>query len=314
MTTASAANAAVLPSRPQAQADPTSTPVYGSGAANGSKRGKSLQYVRMRLALDARKLTDFGIGTYITQLVRGLAARPDVELTLVLRAGHEERAASLAPAARLLPVAAAGYSLAEHVRVPAALWGSKVDLVHVPHYVVPMLLRQPVVTTVHDVIQLFYPPARHPHLALLYLRTALRSTLRRSRLVITVSRASRRDLIRLFAADPQRVVVVPNGADDRLAIRPPTEEIEALKRQYQLPRWFWWSAPTGATEPRRGAARLPHRPASAGDAGAARAGRWSGQDTRWPARTLGLDSAVHCLGGCRHDAAGALPHVSSAPA
>ena len=43
-------------------------------------------------------------------------------------------------------------------------------------------------------------------LALVYLRTVLRSTLRRARRVITVSRASRRDLVRLFAADPDRLV------------------------------------------------------------------------------------------------------------
>ena len=269
----------------------------------------------MRLALDARKLTDFGIGTYITQLVRGLAARPDIELTLVLRAGHEERAASLAPAARLLPVAAAGYSLAEHVRVPAALWGSRVDLVHVPHYVVPMLLRQPVVTTVHDVIQLFYPPARHPHLALLYLRTALRSTLRRSRLVITVSRASRRDLIRLFAADPQRVVVVPNGADDRLAIRPPTEEIEALKRQYQLRPPL--VLVVGADKVHKNldvvlrAFHLARR--RLGMPGQLVLVGGPGQDHPLARRAqrLGLDGAVHCLGRVPAATLRALYHMSA---
>jgi len=190
--------------------------------------------VRIRLALDARKLTDFGIGTYVTQLVAGLETRPEVELTLLVPADLEGRARALAPSARLVPVSAAGYSLAEHLQLPLATWREKVDLVHIPHYVLPALMTRPAVVTVHDVIQLFYPPRRRQQLALLYVRWMMRSTLRRARRVITVSRSSRQDLINLFAADRERVVAVPNGVDPGLAERPPAETLEALRARYGL--------------------------------------------------------------------------------
>jgi alpha-1,3-rhamnosyl/mannosyltransferase len=188
----------------------------------------------VRLAIDARKLTDFGIGTYLSALLRGLEGRRGIDLSVVVRPGHERRLRELAPSARPLPVAAAGYSMSEHLQVPAALWRQGVDLVHIPHYVVPALLPRPIVTTVHDVIQLFYPPAERTGLALLYLRLLLRSALLRSKVVITVSRSSRRDLINLFAADPGRLVAVPNGVDPELAIRPSAAEIEDLKEFYGL--------------------------------------------------------------------------------
>lgn len=186
------------------------------------------------MALDARKLTDYGIGTYLRHLVQGLAERQDVELRLLVREDHLERARSLAPDAAITDLAARGYSAAELYQVPVALWRDKVDLVHIPHYVVPPLLPRPVVATVHDVIQLFYPPRQRQQLALLYLRMMMRGALKRARRVITVSRASRADLIHLFGADPRRTVVVPNGVDPGLGERPPRDVMEGLKELYGL--------------------------------------------------------------------------------
>jgi glycosyltransferase involved in cell wall biosynthesis len=190
--------------------------------------------VGIRLTLDARKLTDFGIGTYLSYLMAGLGRRPEVELTAISHPGHEERIYELAPNARVITVSARGYGVSEHFQLPAVLWRERPDLVHVPHYVVPVLRPGPVVVTVHDVIQLFYPPRSRPQLASLYLRVVLRSALRRARRVITVSRNSRRDLINLFGADPERLVVVPNGVDERLGRRPHGEFLDDVKERLGL--------------------------------------------------------------------------------
>lgn len=190
--------------------------------------------VRMHLGLDARKVTDFGIGTYVFHLLRGLAEQPDIDLTLLARSGSEERLTEIAPEADVIALSAADYSLSELAQMPMALWRERLDLLHVPHYVLPPVLPCPTVATVHDVIQLFYPPKRRRLLALTYLRIMLRSTLRRSRRIITVSRSSRRDLVNLFGADRARLSVVPNGVDDALAERPDPGTIEAIKSEYDL--------------------------------------------------------------------------------
>ena len=86
----------------------------GLGANASCRESRQRRYnVRMalRLALDARKLTDFGIGTYIRALLRGLDVRPDLELSVLTRSGYEERVASIAPGARVLTTSARGYSL-----------------------------------------------------------------------------------------------------------------------------------------------------------------------------------------------------------
>ncbi len=188
----------------------------------------------LAVGLDARKLTDYGIGTYVGSLLRGFASRPDVILTVLAQAGHEDRVAGMAPEAKIIPVSAKEYSLAEHYRVPGVLWREKIDILHVPHYVVPFAIRRPVVATVHDVIQLYYPPQRRTHLALTYLRLVMRATLRRARRVITPSLSSRRDLIKVFGADPSKIDVIANGVDPKLENRPPAEELEELKQRMGL--------------------------------------------------------------------------------
>jgi len=188
----------------------------------------------MRLVLDGRKLTDFGIGTYVRALLRGLDKRPDVDLTVLTRSGHEERVETLAPSARIITTSARGYGLGEHFQLPASLWRERIDLVHFPHYVAPRLVPKPTVVTIHDLIQLFYPPENRPHLSRLYLRLMIGSSLRRARRVVTVSRSSRRDLVNLFSADPQRMTVVANGVDPVLGKRPEKEVLEKLKADHGL--------------------------------------------------------------------------------
>jgi alpha-1,3-rhamnosyl/mannosyltransferase len=269
----------------------------------------------MRVAVDARKLTDFGIGTYLAALIGGLAVRDDVELVVLVRPQHEDRAAALAPTARVLTCAAREYSVAEHVQLPAALWRERFDLVHFPHYVVPLLLPRPIVVTVHDVIQLFYPPRQRHQLALLYLRLSMRSALRRARRVITVSRASRRDLIELFGADARRLVVIPNGVDEALAQRPAGDRLEELKQVYELrPPLVLVVANDKphknldvvlrAFQLARRRHRLPGQLVFVGGPGA---------DHRLAdrARVLGLDDRVRCLGRIPADDLHALYHLAA---
>ncbi len=269
----------------------------------------------IHLALDARKLTDFGIGTYITHLLAGLSVRPEYDLTLVIRPEHEPRIRRLAPGANTLAVSAKGYGLAEHFKLPAALWRDRPDLVHIPHYVVPLLLPGPVVVTIHDVIQLFYPPSRRPHQATLYLRFMIRTALRRSRRVITVSRTSRRDLVSLFGANPDRIDVVANGVDGALAERPPAADLEAVKNEYDLnPPLILVVANDKPHKNLDGVLRafeLACRRQSIPGQLVLVGGFGNGHSLMDRAARLGIPNRVRCLGRVPHGHLRALYHLSS---
>jgi glycosyltransferase involved in cell wall biosynthesis len=161
----------------------------------------------MRIGIDARKISDYGIGTYIRGLLGALAATGEDEIV------------AFAPAATALPdgvahavVDAPHYSLRELVAVGRAADRAHLDLFHAPHYVVPFT-RVPVVVTIHDLIHLTQSPSNP--LAPFYARVMLGRAVRKARRVLTVSEASKRAIVETLLVAPESVVVTPNGIDER---------------------------------------------------------------------------------------------------
>lgn len=161
----------------------------------------------MRIGIDARKLADFGIGTYIRGLLHGLAELGDGDERYVVFAPESARA--LVPAGfEHVALDAPHYSLRELVVMGRAAERARLDLFHAPHYVVPVT-RVPLVVTIHDLIHL-HQPQTNPF-APLYARTMLRRAVRRGKRVLTVSEAVGRELAAELHAT--NVTVAPNGIE-----------------------------------------------------------------------------------------------------
>ncbi len=164
----------------------------------------------MRVAIDCRKIADYGIGTYIRGL---LGALRDVELVAL---GPRSIAALLPAGIEHVVVDAPHYSLRELVVVGRAADRAGVDLFHAPHYVLPAT-RVPSVVTIHDLIHL-HQPLRNPA-ARLYARVMLGRAVRRAVRVLTVSEAVKRDLV-AFGCEEEKIDVTPNGIDARFTPGP----------------------------------------------------------------------------------------------
>ncbi len=162
----------------------------------------------MRIGIDARKIADFGIGTYIRGLLGALVAqRPDENDRDTYVAFAPENHARLLPAGiEHVVVDAPHYSIRELVAVGRAADRARIDLFHAPHYVVPFT-SVPFVVTVHDLIHL-----RHPNpLARMYARQMIGRAVRRSRRVLTVSETVKGEIVATFGCGDDHVVVTPNG-------------------------------------------------------------------------------------------------------
>ncbi len=158
----------------------------------------------MRIGIDARKIADFGIGTYIRGLLHALA-KGDSNDTVV--------AFGPVSVARLLPagiehviIDAPHYSLRELITLGRAADRARLDLFHAPHYVAP-ITKVPLVITVHDLIHLRH---RNP-LARAYARRMIGRAVRKSRRVLTVSEAVKREIVSTFGCADADVLVTPNG-------------------------------------------------------------------------------------------------------
>ncbi|HVS33404.1 MAG TPA: glycosyltransferase family 1 protein [Thermoanaerobaculia bacterium] len=159
----------------------------------------------MRIGIDARKMRDYGIGTYIRGLMAGLSeCRGDEEY--VIFGPENARPAVLPDGFRYHAVEAPHYSIRELFVMGRAIARADLDVFHAPHYVVPFT-PCPTVVTIHDLIHL-HVRHRNP-LAALYARTMLWRAVRRSRRVITVSETVKREIEAAFPG--AAVTVTPNG-------------------------------------------------------------------------------------------------------
>jgi glycosyltransferase involved in cell wall biosynthesis len=185
---------------------------------------------RLRVAVDARKLRDFGIGTYVRGLLGAAAAAGGHDLVAIVRPGDEPL---LPPGVEAVPCDAAGYTLSELLSVRRALGRARCDVFHAPHYVVPLFPPRSTVVTIHDLIHLRRP--EHGTLARrLYATTMLRRALRTARVVLTVSESVRRDLAAFAPEHAGKVRAIPNGVDARFLAAPSTAERERVRRAARL--------------------------------------------------------------------------------
>jgi glycosyltransferase involved in cell wall biosynthesis len=171
----------------------------------------------VKVGLDARKLHDFGIGTYIQGLLGEFAAlgQPEALVGYGPPGVAPPAAVSAHGGATWRVEPAAPYSLTELWRLALRARRDRVSVFHAPHYVCPPVLPCPAVVTVHDLIHLRFP-ARHRHaLAPVYARVMLRLAVRRATGLIAVSESTRRDLVERLGVPAARVRVIPNGVAPR---------------------------------------------------------------------------------------------------
>jgi len=189
----------------------------------------------MRVAIDARKLHDFGIGTYIRNLLRHLARIDrDSEYVLLCREQDLDVASQLGPNFRAVLEPSPYYSLREQIHVPWVLHREKPDVFHAPHYVLPPATRCRSVVTIHDCIHLMFPQYLRNRAAYLYARASMWSAAHQAHRILTVSQASKRDIIHFFSVPPEKVVVVYNAIEERFSETPSEDAIERVRERYQL--------------------------------------------------------------------------------
>ena len=209
----------------------------------------------MRIAIDVRKLHDFGIGTYVRNLVHWLA-RLDRESDYVLLCRREdcEYVEALGPNFRPLPDPSGNYSVAEQFTVPFNLARVRADLFHAPHYVLPALTPCRSIVTIHDCIHLMFPQYLPGRLAYHYARSSFWIAAHRSARILTVSEASKRDILRFCSIASDKVDVIHNAIDDRFSVPPEDAQMTRVRDRYQLHDRFLLYA--GNVKPHKNVERL----------------------------------------------------------
>jgi glycosyltransferase involved in cell wall biosynthesis len=221
----------------------------------GESAGRAIHVgVNAHLLSLAESYRSAGINWYIYNLLHHL---PEVASDIGYTVFMSERRYAAAPGIRLqvsrLPTGRPPVRILwEQALQPWAVRRAKVDLLHSPAFVSPLVSACPLVVTVHDLSFLFFPQSFRT-LNRSYLRLFTRLSVRRARRVLAVSKSTKRDLVQHYGLSPAKVDVVYNGVDS--AFRPlPADQVAAFRRQAGLPDRFMLFV--GTLEPRKNVVRL----------------------------------------------------------
>ena len=210
----------------------------------------------MRIGFDSTPLlyTRSGVGTYVAELLRHLpATHPQWDYLLYSNKPLPPpslETVGLTPIPRYFP---ASRWMWEQFHLPRIIAQSGADLCHFMNNSAPWATRLPYVLTIHDA-SLFLFSQYHPRSRLLVLRLLLPQAARRAEAVITVSHASRQELIDVLRLPPAKVHVVHNAVSCEFQPVLDEERRAQLRQKHHLPAQFVLYV--GTIEPRKNLLRL----------------------------------------------------------
>jgi glycosyltransferase involved in cell wall biosynthesis len=255
----------------------------------------------VNFCLDARAATDHfpGVGRYVSSLAQALAGQLEAGETLTLlqdpTAATSWRLPEPCPGrVRISDMPASLFGLTQQLSVRRLLRRLDVDSYHSPYYLMPYRAGPPTVVTLYDLIAELFPEYVSRRARLLF-RATTRLALSAAREVITISEASRRDLLARYRLPSERVTVIPLAPAEQFA---PQEDraIRRVRDRYDLRDYVLY---VGINKPHKNLVRLVEAwQRVETDAQLVIAGAW---DPRYPepkrrASSLGIDDRVTFLG------------------
>jgi glycosyltransferase involved in cell wall biosynthesis len=198
-----------------------------------------------------------GVGRYVDELLPALLAE-GADLAVVAQAHDVAHYRVLLPGADVhaAPAAAARTAVRlvwEQAGLPLLVRRTGADVLHSPHYTMPLAAGLPVVTTLHDAT-FFTHPEVHLAVKRRFFRAWTRISLRRARRCVTPSAATRTELVREVGADPSRIDVAHLGVDAARFHVPSVAERAAVRSHLGVAGPY--IAFLGTLEPRKNAAAL----------------------------------------------------------
>jgi glycosyltransferase involved in cell wall biosynthesis len=202
----------------------------------------------MRVAIDVGPLMGQwgGIRRYTVELVRALS-RIDSRNEYALSGAPNHWVEELALGSKFegFPTKSRRHHLIDLIRLSSI--PGRVDLFHATNYSAPLVPRFPTVVTVHDLTVVLFPKT-HP------LRRRLRHRLlprfcHQAARVIADSHNTKRDLVRCYGIEPEKIDVIYLAVDDRMRRISDSTALQVVRERYRLPDIF--NLFLGSVEPRK---------------------------------------------------------------
>src|SRR6266849_730988 len=191
----------------------------------------------VKIAIDIRRMTEFGVGTYIRNVVRTLG-RLDREnkYLLIGPPGKFEEIGALPPNFHRVPLAGPERSIKGFRVFRTLVKGLNADLVHIPNlFSVPRALPCPYVMTVHDMLEHMSRARGQTGFWRSWHFQMTKRVLSGAARIFAVSNFTKNEMEKLFGIPPERIEVIYNAIDERFLHGHASEaDRELIAQRYQV--------------------------------------------------------------------------------
>ncbi len=194
----------------------------------------------MRIGIDARFYGPLGkgLGRYTQKLIENLERVDDSNRYFIFL--KKEGFHSYDPKNKNFRKVLADYpwyTFREQLKFPKLLKKYRLDLVHFPHFNVPLFYLGKFVVTIHDLILIHFPTVRSSTLSpalywikFLVYKIVIKSAIYRSNRIIAVSEFTKKDILENYRSIPQEKIQVTYEACEDYCMLSPNKDDEILKR------------------------------------------------------------------------------------
>lgn len=180
------------------------------------------------VAIDARMINNSGIGVYIQNLLKNNCY--DVAL------GDAKEIKKYNKKIKVIDYRADIYGVKEQLKFPyLKVLKERVDVLHVPHYNVPVFYSGDIVVTIHDLTHLVFPEFLKNKFALIYAKIMLKMASVKATKIITISENTKKDIIHYLHTNKNKIHVVYNGVGDEF-VKKSKKEINYLYKKFNIPK------------------------------------------------------------------------------
>ncbi len=201
----------------------------------------------MKVAIDARMYQESGIGRYIRNIIKELDSENEY---FILLSKNDSNNLAFKKNFKKVLADFSWYGIKEQIRLPRLLDSLKVDLVHFPHFNVPLFYHGRFVVTIHDLIHQHFQMRRATlHDPLTYkikqlgYKTVFKHGLKKSSKILVPSNYVKDLLVKEWRIEDKKIVVTPEAVDEKilkLAEESKTRSIEIIKKFNIRPPYIFY--------------------------------------------------------------------------
>jgi glycosyltransferase involved in cell wall biosynthesis len=189
----------------------------------------------MKIAFDLRRIKNLGIGRYMKCLVEAiLVQEPQGDYLLILPPGAESLIQGAGSNTKIITPKLKYYSVREQIQLPRILREHKVDLLHAPHFMMPLARPCPSVVTIHDVIGIACKDDLRSRIGRVYYRWMISAAARLAIRIITDSKFSRDDIVRYLGVHEEKINVVYPGISADFRQVTDNVQLENIRTKYRI--------------------------------------------------------------------------------